>query len=197
VDRRVLDAAWDLLDTVGYAGLHVDEVAERAGAAKTTVYRRWPTKDHLAVALAMRILGDVPIEDTGNLHRDLTRFATSLAVNLDRLRLVGHGPGDEASAGLAAEIVAALARHADLGELARAGFARRHELALSRLASAREHGGLRADLDPQVLVDQIAGAIYYRILITGAPVGRDYAERLVSAVLDGAFTGATQQGENR
>ncbi|HEY2508337.1 MAG TPA: TetR/AcrR family transcriptional regulator [Streptosporangiaceae bacterium] len=195
VDKRVLDAAWDLLDTVGYAGLHVDEVAERAGAAKTTVYRRWPTKDHLAAALAVRILADVPIEDTGDVRHDLTRFATTLAVNLNRLRLVGHGPGDEASAGLAAEIVAALARHADLGDMARPLFARRHELVLARLASAREREGLRADLDPQILVDQIAGPLYYRVLITGAPVGRGYAEHLVSAVLDGAFTGAAPPGE--
>jgi len=52
VDSRVLDAAWDLLHAKGFAGLTVDEVAERAGPAQTTVYRRWPTKDHLAVALA-------------------------------------------------------------------------------------------------------------------------------------------------
>jgi hypothetical protein len=38
-----------------------------------------------------------------------------------------------------------------------------------------------------VLIDQVAGPVYYRILITGAPVGWDYAEGLVDAVLDGAF----------
>ena len=46
VDQRVLDVAWDLLLTGGYAGLNMDEVAERAAVAKTTLYRRWPTKDH-------------------------------------------------------------------------------------------------------------------------------------------------------
>ena len=34
VDQRVLDAAWDLLLARGYAGLNVDEVAERAAVAK-------------------------------------------------------------------------------------------------------------------------------------------------------------------
>ena len=39
--------AWDLLLSGGYAGLNVDEVAERAAVAKTTLYRRWPTKQAL------------------------------------------------------------------------------------------------------------------------------------------------------
>jgi AcrR family transcriptional regulator len=187
VDRRVLDAAWELLHSGGYAALSMDEVAERAGAAKTTVYRRWPTKDHLVVAVAARILGDVPIADTGDLRRDLTEFAAALAASLDRLRLAGHRDGGP-SAGLAAELVAAAARHSDIGGAVRALFAGRHAMAQDRLRHAHDAEGLRRDLDPAILIDQLAGPIYYRILITGAPVGRDYAERLVRAVLDGAFT---------
>jgi hypothetical protein len=38
-----------------------------------------------------------------------------------------------------------------------------------------------------VLIDQVSGPIYHRVLITGAPADRAYAERLVSAVLEGAF----------
>lgn len=39
-----------LLEERGYRDLSVDEVAERAGVAKTTVYRRWPSKGALAAA---------------------------------------------------------------------------------------------------------------------------------------------------
>jgi AcrR family transcriptional regulator len=187
VDRRVLSAAWDLLNAGGYAGLNVDEVAERAAVAKTTLYRRWPTKDHLAVAVAARMLGEVPIPDTGDLRRDLTEFASALAASLNQVRAAGR-PGGGSSAGLAAELVAAAARHPDIDEIVRAGFAQRHELARARLRRAVEHEGLRPDVDQAVLIDQIAGPIYYRILITGAPADRGYAERLVAAVLDGAIT---------
>jgi len=185
VDRRVLSAAWGLLHEGGYAALNVDEVAERAAVAKTTLYRRWPTKDHLAVAVAAQILGEVPIPDTGDLRRDLTDFAAALAASLNRLRMAGHYGG--ASAGLAAEIVAATARHPDIGEAVRAGFAQRHVMARARLQRATEREGLRQDLDHAVAIEQIVGPIYYRILISGAPVDRDYAERLVDAVLDGAL----------
>jgi AcrR family transcriptional regulator len=187
VDSRVLDAAWDLLHAKGFPGLTVDEVAERARVAKTTVYRRWPTKDHLAVAMAARILGEVPIADTGNLRADLTGFAAALADGLERLRLAGN-PAGGPSAGLAAELAVAAARHPDIGELVRTGFATRHALAQARLRRAREAEGLRADLDAEVLIDQVAGPVWYRVLVTGAPVGRGYAERLVAAALDGAFS---------
>ena len=186
VDSRVLDAAWDLLHAKGFAGLTVDEVAERAGTAKTTVYRRWPTKDHLAVALAARLLGEVPIADTGDLRADLSGFAVALADSLGRLRLAGN-PAGGPSAGLAAELAAAAARHPDIGELERAGFAARHALAQARLRRARDTEGLRDDIDTEVLIDQVAGPLWYRVLVTGAPAGHNYAERLVAAALDGAF----------
>ena len=182
VERRVLDAAWDLLHDAGYAGLTVDEVAERAGVAKTTLYRRWPTKDHLAIALAARILGEVPVADTGDLRADLTEFAAALAASLNRLRRAGR-PDDSPSAGFAAELAAAAARHRDLGELVRAGFAARHELAAARLERARDAGHLRPGTDPAILIDQVAGPLWYRVIVTGEPVDRSYAQRLVAAVL--------------
>src|ERR1700730_17887475 len=131
-DQRLLDAAWDLLHSAGYAGLSVDEVAQRAGAAKTPPSRRWPTKDHLAIAVAARMLGEVPIPDTGDLQADLTEFASALAVQLNRVRAAGmpHSAdqADQAdrSAGLVAELAAAAARHRDIRELVRGGVVVRH-----------------------------------------------------------------------
>jgi len=39
-----------------------------------------------------------------------------------------------------------------------------------------------------VLIDQVAGPVWYRVLVTGTPAGGSYAEHLVTAVLDGAFS---------
>src|SRR5260370_4083176 len=86
VDRRVLSAAWDLLNARGYAGLNVDEVAERAAVAKTTLYRRWPTQDHLAVPRAPQMLGEGPIPHNRRLRRDLAGIAAPPAARLHPVR---------------------------------------------------------------------------------------------------------------
>ena len=185
VDQRVLDVACDLLLTGGYAGLNVDEVAERAAVAKTTLYRRWPTKDHLAIAVVARTILPVAVPDTGDLYHDLTKYAAGLATNLHTYRMAGRSDG--VSAGLAAELVAAAARQPDLGELVRALHARRHTMLLARLRRATERGELRPDVDHAMLIDQVSGPIYYRVLVTGATADRGYAERLVRAVLEGAL----------
>src|SRR5579862_4293650 len=43
-DRAILAACLDRLEKVGYGPLTIDDVAAAAGVAKTTVYRRWPSK---------------------------------------------------------------------------------------------------------------------------------------------------------
>jgi len=48
--RRILDSAYELFTRRGIRGVGVDEVIERAGVAKATLYRHFPSKDHLALA---------------------------------------------------------------------------------------------------------------------------------------------------
>ncbi len=192
VDERVLTVTWDLLLAGGYAGLNIDEVAERAAVAKTTLYRRWPTKDHLIIAVVTRMIPPVPVPDTGDLCHDLTEFAVALTAVLAQYRTAGRNDG--VSAGLAGELVAVAARHPDIGAMIRALHARRHGMALARLRRADEREGLRPGIDHALLIDQISGPIYYRVLITGQTADRSYAERLVQAVLAGARTADTRAG---
>ncbi|GGY05550.1 TetR/AcrR family transcriptional regulator [Streptomyces hiroshimensis] len=186
-DDRILGAACDLLLARGYDGYSIDEVAQRAGVAKTTLYRRWPTKDHLIVAVVARIQDEVPVRDTGDIRRDLTAYLEAVAAGLTRMSRVGRPAGpDDRSAGLVAEIVAAAARRPDVGRAVRAVFARRNALPLALLESAQARGDLGPGARPDVIFDQLAGALYYRLLVTGEPVGGDYPARLVDQVLAGA-----------
>ena len=71
VEETVLAAAVALAGDEGYAGATVDAVAARAGVAKTTVYRRWPSKEALAVdALAAAL--DLPPADPDRPEPDAT-----------------------------------------------------------------------------------------------------------------------------
>jgi AcrR family transcriptional regulator len=194
-DRRILDAARQALLSAGYAGLAVDEVAHRAGVAKTTLYRRWPTKDHLAIAVYADLLDrEVPVTDTADVRADLTAYLKQIAAALHSVRRAGRPPDDtDPSAGIVAELVAAAARHADVGEAMRGLYQRRIRLAIELVERATQRGELRAGTDPVLLLDQLAGALYYRVLITGAPVHDTYLERLVSAALDGALSTKEQR----
>jgi AcrR family transcriptional regulator len=49
-ERAILDATVALYAERGMAGLSVEAVAARAGVAKTTIYRRWPSKEELVLA---------------------------------------------------------------------------------------------------------------------------------------------------
>jgi AcrR family transcriptional regulator len=72
------EAALALLAEVGYDRLTMDAVAARAGAAKTTIYRRWRDKAELVVDALNSLKGDLEVPDTGSLRQDLRALAESV-----------------------------------------------------------------------------------------------------------------------
>ena len=81
--EAVLDAAFAELDEHGYGGFSIDAVARRSGVHKTTIYRRWPTREALLVyALDTRSDRDVSIPNTGSLRQDLRQFGELVLAKL-------------------------------------------------------------------------------------------------------------------
>ena len=70
-DREILEATVELLRERGYREFSVDVVSERTGIAKTTIYRRWPSKADLVAAaiapLAPDLSADAIVADTKRL----------------------------------------------------------------------------------------------------------------------------------
>jgi AcrR family transcriptional regulator len=71
-DTAILDAAIDALADYGYLGLSVEAVAERAGVAKTTVYRRWPGKDELVFDAINKLKGPIATPPGKSVREDLS-----------------------------------------------------------------------------------------------------------------------------
>ena len=172
VEQRVLAAALNEIRPGGYAGLSVDRVAEQAGVAKTTLYRRWPSKAELVVAVITSLREDVPFEPTDDPRRDLTGLVTAIATNL-----ASTPPA------LIADLAAAAAREPRVGESVRALWAERHRAVTAVVAKAQDAGLVLDHVSPAVLVDQLVGPLYYRLLVTGEPLTPDYARKLVRSVL--------------
>ncbi|MBB3644159.1 AcrR family transcriptional regulator [Rhizobium sp. BK619] len=78
-EAAVLAAARELIKEKGYAGFSVDEVARRAGAGKTTIYRWYPAKADLFIAIyTVERTTFVAVPDTGSLLQDLVLYTTSV-----------------------------------------------------------------------------------------------------------------------
>lgn len=74
VVQQVLEATVAELSESGYRAFRMDAVSAAAGVNKTTIYRRWATKQLLVAAAVdwmRRFVHDVPLPDTGSLERDL------------------------------------------------------------------------------------------------------------------------------
>ncbi|MEO3811815.1 TetR family transcriptional regulator [Sphaerisporangium sp. B11E5] len=78
IDGAVISAALDLLTYLELGALPIDAVAARAGVAKTTVYRRWPSGDALLSDAVAALDDTVPGPLGTSLGEDLTRLAESL-----------------------------------------------------------------------------------------------------------------------
>ena len=53
-DAEILDAGLAMLRAGGYRDLSLDEVARRAGTAKSSIYRQWPSKAALVAEIVRR-----------------------------------------------------------------------------------------------------------------------------------------------
>ena len=73
LEDAVLEAGWHHLVSEGYQGFTFEAIAERAKTGKAVLYRRWPDKEALLLAvLAHRGFGTPPeIPDTGSLREDV------------------------------------------------------------------------------------------------------------------------------
>lgn len=54
VDRAILDTARTVFETYGVRRANIDDIAARAGVSRSTIYRRFPTKDDLFGQVVLR-----------------------------------------------------------------------------------------------------------------------------------------------
>jgi len=182
----VLEAADDLLVERGFAGVTIEGIAARAGVAKQTIYRWWPSKtDILFDALTADAAEYFTTADHGDLGADLRDQLSQLAAFLSK---TDEGAVFRALAGQAQHDTAVAARFesefvAPQRERDRAAFVR-----------ARERGQLPADTDIDLALDQLAGPVYYRVLVTRQSVPPQFTDALVESYLAWA---AEQPGHDR
>ena len=154
-DQAILAATLKMVAEHGVTATTIEGIAAAAGVGKTTIYRRWQSKNDLIVAgvSMMAPRGDPP--DTGSLPGDLRAL-----VNLQRERLAGTG-----LLTVAPRVLAESMNDPELHE----GFLNGVIRPLRRLIHvlverAVERGELRADVEVEELVDLLHALPIYLIL---------------------------------
>jgi AcrR family transcriptional regulator len=174
IDRAVAEATLSLLGEVGYARLSIEQVAKRAGVHRPTVYRRWPSKQHLVTNVLASALGVTPTPDTGDLRTDLL---TGIGTVVDGLTAPGLGH-------VLVPFVADLRAHPELREqFLTEVFHARRATTEATLRAAIERGEVRTDIDMTFVLDALAAPAYFRQLFGHAPVDRLLVEQTVDLVL--------------
>lgn len=72
-------ATLELLAEVGYERLSIDAIAARAGVGKTTIYRRYSSKEELVADAIESLRQEISIPDTNSLWSDLDLIIESAA----------------------------------------------------------------------------------------------------------------------
>ena len=172
-DASILAATFRQLISAGYGGLSIEAVAAESGVAKTTIYRRWPSKRELAVA-ALEI--EVPFEppradvDSRTSLALFVRTAIAVLIESGAVRILGSLLVEEArEPGLLAVF-----RERILGP--------RRGMVETMLRAGIARGEIRPDIDPLVVTEMVAGAVIGHHLILGLPTSEAWIDGLVSHV---------------
>jgi AcrR family transcriptional regulator len=164
----------------GYAALTVENVAQRAGVHKTTVYRRWVDRDSLLVdALAEHMSADIPVPDTGAIETDLRALAHSIVQTFS-------SPVGQA---ILAAMFTGAAHLPEIAEARRRVFDDRLVRAEPAVTRAIERGELARDTDAAEVLKTLVAPIYLRLLITAEPVDETTADKAVRVTMAAARAG--------
>ena len=174
--HAILRAAYETLEAEGYGGFTIEAVAARSGAAKTTIYRWWPSKGALAIDSFLDLYQrEAPFPRTRSAREDLKA----------NLRLMAKIWGGRYGCIIAGIIAAGQSDPATI-ELYRERLVKpRREEGRRLLQRGIDNGEFRPDIDIEAALDALYGAFYGRLLAWLGPIDPAWAERICDTVLKG------------
>jgi len=177
VRQAILRSTLKLLRKTGFEQLSIEAIAAEAGAGKATVYRWWPSKGALVVdAFALSTEAELHFPDSGSVYRDM-------ALQMNRFLGVLRSP----RGCIVRAILGAGQSDRNLLEEFRTRLLRpRRQEAYETLRRGIERGELPRNLDLDLVLDTLYGAMYMRFLIRHDELSEDYVNHVCRMVLEGA-----------
>lgn len=162
-----------------------ERIAKESGVSKTTLYKWWPSPG--AIAAEAFFSSTEPLlefPDSGDLRADLVSQLTAFVALLT-----------SPTAGRPmVELIGAAQLDPVVAEAWSRGYALpRRALARERLQTAQRAGELDTEADLDIVVDQLWGACYHRLLILRAPLEDLNIDHLVAYALRAAGSSASNR----
>lgn len=177
--QAILRAAYEILAADGYKSFTIEGVADRAGAAKTTIYRWWPSKGVLAIESFLPVYTEeTPFPNSASAIADIKTHLRLQAKALSGrdgailLELVAAGLTDPAMRKLYHDRVVVP----------------RRELGAAMLRRGIAQGEFRPDIDIEAALDALYGPFYSRFLSGTGSCDESWVDRLCDTVLRGLVT---------
>ncbi len=152
----------------GFADTSIDAVAKRAGVTRVTVYRRFASKEELLAKALGQVRGDLDAAEVRRLAEDDSGSPRPVIERLVDIWV--ELTGREEFRALLARLIGSVP---DQPELMRIYWDHhllpRRESAKPAMRALRAAGVLPADGDDDVLLDVMAGAVLYRMLVHPDP----------------------------
>lgn len=178
LDRRIAQAALDVLADSGIAGFTIEAVAHRAGVGKATIYRRYSGRDDVLAAALDHLRDDIPMATGEGSARERLEAA------LDFIRTpMTHTRGGR----VMAQVISAGAQHPDfLAVFYDRVLGPRRSMLVSILREGVAEGWVDPDADLEAAVTLLVGPMIFLKVWHGTPVASVTTDQIVALALRGA-----------
>jgi AcrR family transcriptional regulator len=179
----ILDAVYELLQERSVRDLTMEAVANRAGVGKPTLYKWWPTKAALVLAMFRERIAIALPQPSGGTAEEAIRDVVRAVI----------GPLNGQLGKVLSELIAeGQSEPAILRELFDEHIRGHQEADFACIDRGKKSGELRDDADPQLIIDAVFGAIFYRLLLRTSPLTEEFGDKLVRQVFHGVRASASK-----
>ena len=167
--------------------MSIEAVAARAGVGKTTIYRRWPSKDELVMDALRHVQIDVPVIDTGNFRNDLAAL----------LKTVYQGFMARPYPFLEKLVLKFIGEYQTHPEIFQGAITQliipRFQRFFHMVVQAQAREEIRGDIDPELVMNLVVGSLFFHwvmrnLMPTSSASLVDWIEQVIDAIMQGIGT---------
>jgi AcrR family transcriptional regulator len=183
--KAILDATLKLLAEEGFQGLSIEEVAAKAGVGKTTIYRRWSSKEELVIDAIHSVQVNLSMVDTSNFRNDLvTLFKTAYQSMIARPLLEQ----------LIVKIIGEYQTNPEIFQVFITQLlVPRFQQFRHMVEQAQARNEIRRDIDWTLVIELVSGSLYFhwiitRFLVPSSSSADEWVEQMIDVVMQGIAT---------